>query len=97
MSTVVVQVRVDEELRAEAASIFEQLGFDLPTAVRMFLAKVAQERALPFSLALPERDYKAYGAIHAMREISEEAQRNGTAEMSPDEIDAEISAVRRER
>jgi hypothetical protein len=39
----------------------------------------------------------AYDAVRAMKEISEEAQRNGTPEMSLDEINAEIAFARRER
>ena len=39
MSTSVMQVRVDDDLRAKAAAVYEELGIDLPTAIRMFLKR----------------------------------------------------------
>ena len=96
MSSAVVQVRMDTALRDESAALFEQMGFDLPTAIRMFLTKAVQEKALPFKLALPKKDSKSQ-ALEAMRALSEEARRNGTADMTLDEINAEIAAVRAER
>jgi hypothetical protein len=44
-----------------------------------------------------DREYMAYDAVHAMKKIGEEAQRNGPAKMSLDEISAEIAAARQER
>lgn len=32
MATSVMQVRVDDDLRAKAAAVYEELGIDLPTA-----------------------------------------------------------------
>ena len=39
MASSVLQVRVDESLRAQAAAIYEDLGIDLQTAVRIFLKR----------------------------------------------------------
>ena len=50
MATSVIQVRVDDELRQEATKIFEDLGIDMSTAVRMFLKRTVKERGLPFSM-----------------------------------------------
>lgn len=43
-----IQVQVDDSLKERAAEVAEQLGFDLPTAIRMFLRQMVTERALPF-------------------------------------------------
>ena len=43
---------------------------------------------------LPENEYKAPRALRAMREISEAASAAGVSDMTPDEINAEINAVR---
>ena len=43
-------------------------------------------------MKLPE--YKAYDAISAMRRMSHDAEEGGAAEMTLDEINAEIEAVR---
>ncbi len=55
MST--IQVRITDEDKEEAQKILEALGLDLPTAIRMFLKQVQQNKGLPFEVALePERD-----------------------------------------
>ena len=35
MANVLLQLRIDENLRKEASDIYAQLGLDLPTAIRM--------------------------------------------------------------
>ena len=44
MASSVIQVRVDDELRQEATEIFDDLGIDMSTAVRMFLKRTVKER-----------------------------------------------------
>ena len=56
MATVLLQVRVDENLKAQAAKICENLGIDLSTAVRMFLHRTVTENGIPFSMILPKKD-----------------------------------------
>ena len=46
--SVTIQVRVDETVKNEAALVLADAGLNLSTAVRMFLVRVARERALPF-------------------------------------------------
>ncbi|MBQ3971727.1 MAG: type II toxin-antitoxin system RelB/DinJ family antitoxin, partial [Selenomonadaceae bacterium] len=50
---VLVQFRTDKALRQEVAEIYESLGMDLPTALRMFMARSKMERGLPFDAKLP--------------------------------------------
>ncbi len=95
MANGLLQVRVDDNLRQEAADIYAKLGLDLPTAIRMFLTRSVQVRGIPFSMQLPKEDYKADAAVAAMKRMSEEAIRTGTADLTLEEINAEIAAVRR--
>ena len=37
MANTLVQIRVDDKLKDEVSAIFDQLGLDLSTAVRIFL------------------------------------------------------------
>ncbi len=97
MATSVMQVRVDDELKAQASSICEELGIDLPTAIRMFMKRMVLQKGVPFSMTLPSRPYNGYKGILAMQQLSEEAKRNGTADMTLEEINEEIAAARRER
>ena len=48
MST--IAVRVDDKLKAEAAELFDSLGIDMSTAVKMFLIQSVQTRSIPFAL-----------------------------------------------
>lgn len=94
MANGLIQIRIDDNLRKEASSIYSQLGLDLPTAIRMFLVRSVQVRGIPFSMILPEEDYKATAAIAAMRRMSIDAEKAGVADMTLEEINAEIAAVR---
>ncbi len=44
----IIQVRVDDELKDRATEVANELGLDLPTAIRLFLRQMVAERALPF-------------------------------------------------
>ncbi|MEE0885436.1 MAG: type II toxin-antitoxin system RelB/DinJ family antitoxin [Treponema sp.] len=41
---------------ALSTSIFEQLGLDLPTAFRIFLKKSVEERGIPFSMRVENKN-----------------------------------------
>ena len=97
MATSITQVRIDEDLKNQATAIFEALGLDLPTAIRIFLKRTVQQNGIPFSMTLPKQDYQATRAVRAMEQLSREAEENGTADMSLEEINAEIAAARNER
>lgn len=45
-----LQVRIDENEKEQASSIFKSLGLDLSTAVRMFICKSILEKGLPFDV-----------------------------------------------
>ncbi len=94
MANGLLQLRIDDTLRKEASDIYAQLGLDLPTAIRMFLTRSVQVRGIPFSMILPEEDYKATAAIESMKRMSNDAKLAGVADMTLEEINAEIDAVR---
>ena len=94
MATTLVQVRVDDELKDQATAIYEALGIDLSTAVRMFLKRSVMVNGVPFEMTLPKSSYKADIAAKALVDISNNANDNGTSEITLDEINAEIDAVR---
>lgn len=95
MPNTLVQFRMDEMTRLRAIGICDRLGIDLPTYMRMCVAKLIEENGVPFSLKLVE-DSDDPG-INAMKRLSEEARKNGTADMTLEEINAEIDAARAQR
>lgn len=97
MATSVMQVRIDDELRAKAAAVYEELGIDLPTAIRMFLKRSIAVNGVPFSMTLPRQEYRAERALRAVQSLSDAARQNGTSELTLEEINAEIAATRASR
>lgn len=49
-----LQVRVDRKLKQEATDVLNEIGIDMPNAIRMFLKRIILERGLPFETKLPE-------------------------------------------
>lgn len=98
MASSVLQVRVDESLRAQAAAIYEDLGIDLQTAVRIFLKRSVREKGLPFGMTLNEgRGTTAEAGVKAIRDMRQAAEEAGLSGMCLDEINAEIAAARSAR
>ena len=54
MTNSLVQVRVDEQLKEEVTNLYEELGMDLSTAIRIFLKRSVQEKGIPFSMKLTD-------------------------------------------
>ncbi|TAL17087.1 type II toxin-antitoxin system RelB/DinJ family antitoxin [bacterium] len=52
-TTTMVHVRVDEEVKEKAAEALEAMGLSVSDAVRVFLTRVAIEKALPFEVRVP--------------------------------------------
>ncbi|MBG6078020.1 type II toxin-antitoxin system RelB/DinJ family antitoxin [Polaromonas sp. CG_9.11] len=48
-----VQARIDGAIKEEAAAVLAAIGLTVSDAVRLLLTKVAQEKALPFELLIP--------------------------------------------
>ena len=85
MSTATLQIRVEDSLKEQAMALFERLGLDLPTAVRIFLKKSVAENGVPFEI-------KARG-LDALYALNEDAVKNGKSGMTEEEIEAEIAAA----
>lgn len=92
MANSLVQFRTDETSRVKAAQICEKLGIDLPTYMRMCISRLIQENGIPFSMKLDSQPVNR--GILAMKEASRIAAEQGIADMSLDEINAEIAAAR---
>ena len=55
MATTLVQVRIDDELKNQATAVYDALGIDLSTAVRMFLKRSVMVNGVPFNMTLPKK------------------------------------------
>ena len=90
-----VQARIDKELKQEVSEIYEALGMDLPTAIRMFFVRSKIARGIPFETTLPKNVVTRTEALKALDDMFEQAA--DVPDMTLDEINAEIADVRAAR
>ena len=90
-----IQFRADKALKQEVTEIYEAIGMDLPTAFRMFMVRSKAVRGLPFPAVMTSGFMTHSDAVAAFAKLRAEAA--DVPEMSLDEINAEISAVRARR
>jgi len=92
-----IQIRLEDELKDRAQELYDQLGLDLSTAIRMFLKKSISINGIPFPLINDDRTCNSNSAIWAMKAMHEQAVNNGYGNMTLEEINQEIEEVRFER
>ena len=96
-----LSIRIDRDLKEEADQVFNELGMNLTTAITVFVRQAVRQKKIPFEIALyPESESKENimrEAIAATERIWQNSVRNGTDELTMEEIDAEIAASRAAR
>ena len=90
----ILQVRVDDDLKNLATALYNEIGIDISTAVRMFLKKSIVVGGIPFDTKIDLDTLKAMVALEHMRNTSEG---NGNSSMTLEEINEEIKMAREER
>lgn len=53
VATTMVHVRVDENIKAQAAETLASMGLTISDAVRVFLTRVVADQELPFAIKAP--------------------------------------------
>ncbi len=94
MGQTAVTIRLDSSTKQQLEVLCKEFGMSVNTAFNIFARSVVRNRRIPFEIqadSKAETVRKAREAILQMRKISET---NGNAEMSLDEINSEIMAVR---
>ena len=74
MTTTVLQTRVDTKTKQEAENLFESLGLDIPTAIRLFLRQSINQQRIPFDIVPPQYNFteETLVAIDEARRISKD-------------------------
>ncbi len=62
----IINVRVDDQVKKEAAELFADLGIDTSTAINMFLRQAINSNGMPFPIRRPNAE-----TIAAMQEVEE--------------------------
>ena len=58
-ATTMLHVRVDDEVKDQAAQAFGRMGLTMSEGLRVFLRRVAADQALPFALQVPNAATRA--------------------------------------
>ena len=95
MENTMLQLTIDSRLKEEASSMYAKLGLDLPTAIQIFLTRSVQLQDIPFVVQLADEDSDSNAAVSAMKRMSAMSAKNGIADMTLDEINAEIEEARK--
>ena len=70
MATVPTQIRIDEDLKKQAAELFSQLGLDMSSAMNIFLKQCVLHEGLPFNIELPKYKPEVIEAMEEARRIA---------------------------
>ena len=98
MSQTAMTVRIDNQQKAMFDSLCEQFGMSANTAINIFVRQVIRLRRIPFTIAAAESEENISAkAIEAFQSLRKEAETSMEPEMTLEEINAEINAVREAR
>jgi len=98
-----VSIRVDEDVKKDAETLFAKLGLTLSAATNVFYRQAVRTQSIPFQLTAdenesskPTREATLMRGLEALKEAQEQAIINGTSDMSLDEINLMIAECRQE-
>lgn len=60
MATTLLQVRIDADIKKQADALFNELGLDTSTAIRVFIKQALNKRAIPFSIQASSEEEAFY-------------------------------------
>ena len=96
MSQVTMTVRTDAELKSVFTSLCEEFGMSANTAMNIFMRAVAETKSIPFTIGRKKKNTRQeFGDM--LEQMLEENRKVDRPELTLDEINAEIAAVRAER
>ncbi|OGG59851.1 hypothetical protein A2765_04675 [Candidatus Kaiserbacteria bacterium RIFCSPHIGHO2_01_FULL_56_24] len=63
-----IQIRIDEKTKRKARKVFHKMGLDVSSGIKLYLAQVAREDALPFFPGKPLKPTKRLKRIFEQAE-----------------------------
>ena len=72
MATAVLQTRIDVDTKEKADKLFDSLGLDTTTAIRLFLKQSINQQRIPFEIVPPQEGFseQTLAAIEEAKKIS---------------------------
>ena len=87
-------VRIDSAQKAKFDQLCEQFGMSANTAINIFVRSVIRSRCIPFVITADPEEPVREKAIASFRKIRQEAESQSEPEITLEEINAEINAIR---
>ncbi|MBE6811410.1 MAG: type II toxin-antitoxin system RelB/DinJ family antitoxin [Clostridia bacterium] len=69
MSNVNVTIRMDENLKKQADTLFGELGLNLSTAFNIFVRQAVREQSIPFIIANRQPNAETLAAIEEVQKM----------------------------
>ena len=98
-----ISIRVDEDVKKDAETLFAKLGLTLSAATNVFYRQAVRTQGIPFPLladdyetAKPSKEAILARGLEALKEAQAQSLQNGTYDMSLDEINGLIAECRQE-
>lgn len=67
-----LNIRIDSELKSEAEKLFADLGFNMSTAINIFLRQSIREHGIPFPVVKNVPNYDTINALNEANLIAED-------------------------
>lgn len=95
-----ISIRIDDDTKEQFDAFCDSVGLSVSAAFNLFAKTVVRERRIPFEIRESTPKYgsmtpEGKKALEAMKNMSRIAQERGIADMTLEEINAEIDAYRR--
>ena len=74
MCTTTLHLRLDEDMKNQASDVFEHLGLDLPTAIRIFLRRSIAVDGMPFELKNNRSEWNKIPCSWTANELKEQVR-----------------------
>ena len=68
--TVSIHIRINADLKKQAAELFEELGLDMSSAVNLFLHQCILYGGLPFAVEVPHFNKQMLEAIEEAKKLA---------------------------
>lgn len=89
-STSNISIRMDNELKAAAEALFDELGMNLSTAFNIFVRQALRERGIPFRITEDTPNKETVSAMLESERIAKDSSVKGYHDV--DELFADLDA-----
>ena len=94
MAQATFSVRMDETLKRQFDALCTDFGMNATTAINVFARAVVRERRIPFAIEASDGGFGLDDGMRAFQALRKAAKENGIQDLTLDEINREIQAVR---